>query len=80
MLHLPQPLEALVPLGITQPCDLEGMIAFGEAVGVVVNGLPGRVESRAAVFSSLRIKWASDSLHCKAIRTAIWPSVLRGDE
>ena len=35
-----------------------------------------RASSGATLFS-LRIRWASVSLHCRAIRTAIWPSVLR---
>ncbi len=33
--------------------------------------------SCGATLFSLRIRWASVSLHCRAIRTAIWPSVLR---
>ena len=43
-------------------------------------GSPGRPRSRAAVFSSLKIRWESPSLHCSAIRTAIWPNVLRASE
>ena len=39
-----------------------------------------RAIRRAAVLSSDKIKAASDSLHCIAIRTAICPSVARGSE
>ena len=65
---------------VGQPYDLERVIAFDQAVGVVVYRLAGRESKRAAEFSSLRIKCASASLHCSAMRTAIWPSVVRASE
>ena len=41
---------------------------------------PGRDSSRAATFSSSRMSWESASEHCRAIRTAICPIVLRQAE
>ena len=39
-----------------------------------------RDSKRAAELSSLRIRWPSASLHCRAMRTAIWSMVLRASE
>ena len=62
---------------IRKPDHLEEMVPLGCAIGVVVDGLAGGDSHLAARLFSARIKSELTSLHWSAIRTAIWPSVLR---
>ena len=74
-------LQVLLPALVGEPDDLEQVVALGQTVGVVVDRLAGAGQTAGRrVFSSLKIRWASGSLHCKAMRTAIWPSVARASE